>query len=92
MLVGADDTIERRWGRKIQARGLYPDLLRRSRSQLGKASGWRWLRLRLLVEIPGAGRVWALPFLTVLAPSVRYDQKWQRRPKSNTVQLVIPIQ
>ena len=26
-----------------------------------------------LVDIPWAGRVWALPFLTVLAPSERYD-------------------
>ena len=29
----------------------------------------------LLVPIPWAGRVWALPFLTVLAPSERYHQE-----------------
>lgn len=29
----------------------------------------------LLAEIPFAGRVWALPFLTVLCPSERYDEQ-----------------
>jgi DDE superfamily endonuclease len=36
----------------------------------------------LLAEIPWAGRVWALPFLTVLAPSQRYNQKRQNRHKT----------
>src|SRR5438270_5274762 len=82
ILVGLDDTIERRWGRKIQARGIYRDPVRSSHSHLVKASGLRWLSLMLLVEIPWAGRVWALPFLTVLAPSERYHQKRQRRHKT----------
>src|SRR3954469_5859845 len=82
ILVGLDDTIERRWGKKIQARGIYRDPVRSSRSHFVKTSGLRWLSLMLLVEIPWAGRVWALPFLTVLAPSKRYDQKRQRRHKT----------
>src|SRR3954454_17669547 len=82
LLVGLDDTIERRWGRKIQARGIYRDPVRSSHSHLVKASGLRWLSLMLLVEIPWAGRVWALPFLTVLAPSERYPQKRQQRHKT----------
>jgi hypothetical protein len=82
LLVGLDDTIERRWGRKIQARGIYRDPVRSSHSHLVKASGLRWLSLMLLVEIPWAGRVWALPFLTVLAPSERYHQKRQQRHKT----------
>ena len=82
ILVGLDDTIERRWGKKIQARGIYRDPVRSSRSHFVKTSGLRWLSLMLLVEIPWAGRVWALPFLTVLAPSQRYDQKRQRRHKT----------
>jgi hypothetical protein len=40
-----------------------------------KASGLRWLSLMLLAPIPWAGHVWALPFLTVLAPSERYYEK-----------------
>jgi DDE superfamily endonuclease len=82
ILVGLDDTIERRWGKKIQARGIYRDPVRSSRSHFVKTSGLRWLSLMLLAEIPWAGRVWALPFLTLLAPSERYDQKRQRRHKT----------
>jgi hypothetical protein len=82
LLVGLDDTIERRWGKQIQARGIYRDPVRSSRSHFVKTSGLRWLSLMLLAEIPWAGRVWALPFLTVLAPSQRYDQKRQRRHKT----------
>ena len=82
ILVGLDDTIERRWGKHIQARGIYRDPVRSSRSHFVKTSGLRWLSLMLLVEIPWAGRVWALPFLTVLAPSKRYHQKRQRRHKT----------
>jgi hypothetical protein len=82
LLVGLDDTIERRWGRKIQARGIYRDPVRSSHSHFVKTSGLRWLSLMLLVEIPWAGRVWALPFFTVLAPSVRYHQKRKQRHKT----------
>jgi DDE superfamily endonuclease len=82
LLVGLDDTIERRWGKQIQARGIYRDPVRSSRSHFVKASGLRWLSLMLLVEIPWAGRVWALPFLTVLAPSERYHQKRYQQHKT----------
>jgi len=82
LLVGLDDTIERRWGRKIQARGIYRDPVRSSHSHFVKTSGLRWLSLMLLVEMPWAGRVWALPFLTVLAPSERYHRKRHERHKS----------
>src|SRR3954470_4148271 len=82
ILVGLDDTIERRWGRKIQARGIYRDPVRSSRSHFVKTSGLRWLSLMLLVEIPWAGRVWALPFFTVLAPSEHYHQKRHQRHKT----------
>src|SRR3954464_1666570 len=82
ILVGLDDTIERRWGKQIQARGIYRDPVRSSHSHFVKTSGLRWLSLMLLVEIPWAGRVWALPFMTVLAPSERYHQKRHRRHKT----------
>jgi len=69
ILVGLDDTIERRWGKQIQARGIYRDPVRSSHSHFVKTSGLRWLSLMLLVDIPWAGRVWALPFLTVTSRS-----------------------
>jgi hypothetical protein len=84
IIVGIDDTIERRWGAKIKARGIYRDPVRSSHSHFVKTSGLRWLSLMLLVPIPWAQRVWALPFLTVLAPSERYYQGRQRAPKKLT--------
>ncbi|MCY7277312.1 MAG: transposase [Phormidesmis sp. CAN_BIN44] len=82
LVMGIDDTIERRWGKCIAARGIYRDPVRSSRSHVVKASGLRWLSLMLLVPIPWANRVWALPFLTVLAPSERYNATHKHRHKT----------
>lgn len=79
LVMGLDDTIERRWGRKIAARGIYRDPVRSSRGHFVKVSGLRWLSLMLLAPIPWAGRVWALPFLTSLCPSERYHESYGRR-------------
>jgi DDE superfamily endonuclease len=49
-----------------------------------KASGWRWLSLMLLVPLPWGKRVWALPFLTVLAPSERDQQERGQRHQKLT--------
>jgi hypothetical protein len=84
LILGLDDTIERRWGAKIKARGIYRDPVRSSRSHVVKASGLRWLSLMLLVPIPWAKRVWALPFLTALSPSERYHQARKTRHKKLT--------
>ena len=84
VVFGLDDTIERRWGAKIKARGIYRDPVRSSHGHFVKASGLRWLSVMLLPEIPWAGRIWALPFLTVLAPSERYARKHRQRHKKLT--------
>jgi len=84
IVLGLDETIERRWGAKIKARGIYRDPVRSSRSHFVKASGLRWLSLMLLARIPWAEKVWALPFLTVLAPSARYYQERARGHKKIT--------
>jgi hypothetical protein len=81
VVMAIDETIERRWGARIRARGIYRDPVRSSHGPLVKASGLRWISLMLLAPIPWAGRVWALPFLTVLAPSKRYDHERGRRHK-----------
>ena len=72
VLVGLDDHIERRRGNKIAAKGIYRDAVRSSKSFFVKTSGLRWLSLMLLAPIPWAKHTWALPFLSVLAPSERY--------------------
>ena len=82
VVVGVDDTIERRWGPKIKARGIYRDPVRSSRGHFVRASGLRWLSLMLMVPIPWANRRWALPFLTVLAPSKRWSDEHHRRHKT----------
>jgi hypothetical protein len=84
VVMGLDDTLERRRGPKIRAKGIYRDAVRSSRSHLVKASGLRWLSLMLLVPIPWAGRVWALPFLTALTPPDRYYQNRVRGHKTLT--------
>jgi hypothetical protein len=84
LLFGIDETIERRRGKRIAAKGIYRDPVRSSHAHFVKASGLRWICLMLLVPIPWAGRVWALPFLTALAPSERYDQERGRRHKTLT--------
>ncbi len=82
LIIGMDDTVERRKSAKIKAKGIYRDLVRSSHSHFVKVSGLRWLSLMLLVEIPWASRVWALPFLTVLAPSERYNQQYKHCHKT----------
>jgi hypothetical protein len=84
MVVGVDETLERRRGAKIAAKGIYRDAARSSKSHFVKASGLRWVCMMLLVPIPWAQRVWALPFLTVLAPSERYHQTRGLQHKSVT--------
>jgi DDE superfamily endonuclease len=75
VVIGLDDTLERRRGQQIKAKGIYRDPVRSSHSHMVKASGLRWLCAMVLAEIPWARRVWALPFLTALRPSQRYHQQ-----------------
>jgi DDE superfamily endonuclease len=81
IVFGIDDTIERRRGKHIQAKGIYRDPVRSSHSHFVKASGLRWVSLMLLAPVPWAARTWALPFLTCLAPSERYAQRCRRHHK-----------
>jgi hypothetical protein len=84
VIVGIDETLERRWGSKIAQRGIYRDSVRSSSSHFVKSSGLRWISVMLLVPVSWAKRVWALPFLTVLAPSERYNQGQGKRHKKLT--------
>ena len=69
LLIGGDETLERRQGEKIAKKGIYKDSARSSKSFFVKSSGLRWIVFMLLVPIPWAGRTWALPFFAALAPS-----------------------
>ena len=80
-VLGADDTVERRSGRQIKAKGCSRDAVRSSRTHVVKCFGVKWVSMLLLVPVPWATRVWALPFLTVLCwpPKSRH----QRRHKTS---------
>jgi hypothetical protein len=72
VVFGLDDTIERRRGEQIAAKGIYRDPVRSSHAHVVKASGLRWLGCMVLTPVTWAKRVWALPFMTVLCPSERF--------------------
>jgi hypothetical protein len=84
LVVGIDETLERRYGKKIRAKGVYRDPVRSTHETFVKASGLRWVCVMLLVEIPWASKVWALPFLSALAPSERYAARRGKRHKKIT--------
>jgi DDE superfamily endonuclease len=84
LVIGIDETIERRRGAKIATKGIYPDPVRSSHSHFVRASGLRWICMMQLVPIPWVDRTSALPFLTVLVPSERYHAENRQRYKSIT--------
>ena len=77
-----DETLERRRGVKIKAKGYYRDAVRSSKSQIVKTSGLKWLVMALSVRLPFMQRALALPFLTVLEYTKRYDEHSQRQHKT----------
>ncbi len=84
LVFGLDDTIERRRGEHITAKGIYRDPVRSSHSHLVKASGLRWLCCMVLTQGSWAGSTWGLPFLSVLCPSERYPSQRGRRHQKLT--------
>ena len=73
--VGIDETLERRKGQRIAAKGVYRDAVRSSKSKVVTCFGLQWICMALLVPLPWSQRPWALPFLTLLAPSQRANQR-----------------
>jgi hypothetical protein len=53
--VGIDETLERRWGKRIAAKGVYRDPLRSTHETFVKSRGLWWVCLMLLVEVPENG-------------------------------------
>lgn len=82
VVVGIDETLERRRGKKIAAKGIYRDPVRSSHDHFVKTSALRWVCVTLLAEVPWAKRVWSLPFLSALAYSERYAQEQGKRHKT----------
>ena len=67
LVLAVDDTVERRNGRKIHAKGCYRDAVRSSQKQMVRCYGLKWVTLAVLVPMPWGTRWWALPVLSALA-------------------------
>lgn len=83
LLLAADETLERRRGKRIAAKGHFRDPLLSSQHKTVVSEGLRWVSLMLVVEVPWSTRLWALPFLTVLAPHEQNAQAAGRRHKTS---------
>jgi DDE superfamily endonuclease len=91
IVVGTDDTLERRRGRKITAKGCYRDAVRSTEKHVVTCFGLKWLAMMLLVPLPWSPRPWALPFLTVLAPAQGANEAAGQRHKTTmdwTIQML----
>src|SRR3989442_5441790 len=76
IILGADDTVERRSGRKIAAKGCYRDAVRSTKKHVVHCFGLKWVSMMLLVPVPWSRRVWALPFFTALCqPAAKGGQR-----------------
>jgi hypothetical protein len=82
IVLGADDTLERRSGRKIKGKGCYRDAVRSSKQHVIRCVGLKWVSMMLLVPVPWSRRVWALPLLTTLARPA--DKHGRRQPKTSS--------
>ena len=89
VVFGADDTIERRKGRKIKGVGCYRDGVRSTKKHVVRCFGLKWVSMHVLVAVPWSKRVWALPFLTVLSRAKdKGQQKKQTKRHKTSVDLV----
>jgi DDE superfamily endonuclease/Archaeal putative transposase ISC1217 len=85
IVLGADDTVEHRSGRKITAKGCYRDAVRSTKKHVVRCFGLKWVSMMLLVPMPWGRRVWALPFLTALC---RPAEKHRRRRHKTSIDWV----
>jgi hypothetical protein len=83
IVIGIDETLERRWGRKIWGRGIYRDAVKSSAKHQVKSSGVRWQVMQVLLPLPWSQRVWGLPFLSVMVPSKETPRVGGRGYKSS---------
>jgi hypothetical protein len=73
IIIAVDETLERRRGKKIKAKGAYRDAVASSQSRVVISFGLKWECMRLIVPLPWCKRPWALPFMMILSPSKKAD-------------------
>jgi hypothetical protein len=74
LLILIDETLERRNGKKIKAKGCYRDAVRSSSNHVIRCLGLKWISMMLVVPVPWSKTPWSLPFFTVLAPSKKCNE------------------
>lgn len=84
IVVGFDHTLERRRGPHIGPAQRFYDASRRADMPKPTSRGLRWLSAMVLVEVPFAGSIWALPVLTALTPSKAWSEQHGRRHRPIT--------
>lgn len=83
LVIGADETLEPRWGIMVKLKGIFRDGKRSSHGYTHYTPALRWLSLMVLADVTWSRRVWALPFLTLLAPSRATNEANGRRHKTS---------
>lgn len=83
IFVAMDETLERRGGRKITVKGSYRDACRSSKGLVIKAFGIKWLCAAVIIKFSWTNRYWALPFMTVMCTSKKYDLEQGRKHKTS---------
>ena len=83
LVVALDDHIERRSGEKIHSKGCYRDAVRSSRGFIVRCFGLKWVAMMVVTKLPWSARIFALPFLTVLAPSKKANRARNKRHKTS---------
>lgn len=89
-----DETLERRRGKQIKAKGYYRDAVRSSQSKVVNTTGLKWLVMALSVRLPFMPRALALPFFSVLEPSKKCNEARKRRHKTSlhwTTQMILQV-
>ncbi len=77
-----DETLERRWGRKLTKRGQWRDSLLSSKRHNVTNSGLRWVVMAVVVSVPWTDQRWALPVLSVLATPPNVSRQLRKRHKT----------
>lgn len=83
LLLAGDETLERRWGRRIRAKSIFRDNAHSSKKYHHFTPGLRWVCLMMMVVPSWSQRSWGLPFLTVLAPNRKTNEANGQRHKTS---------
>ena len=94
LIIAVDETTERRKGKKIKYKGCYRDAVRSTKKKVVHCFGLKWICMTIIVPLPWTKRSWALPYLTVLAPSKKSNKANGKKHKTTvdwTCQMIMPV-